>query len=245
MDLPMNTVQFWYLPLAPAFFLILVALFFFVFVLLPLGLMQYAYEQLGVSPSRALLLLLSSLIGSYINIPITVISQKSVMASQMIDFFGMRYQVPTATDWGGTVLAINVGGAVIPVIMSVYLLIRWRLWLEGLLATAAVTAVCYFLSSPVPGIGIAIPVFIPAIAATIAALGLSRKRPAPVAYIAGSLGTLIGADLMNLDKLAELNAPILSIGGAGTFDGIFLTGIVAVLIASLPFRRRDATPITS
>lgn len=237
----MNMVQFWYLPLTPALFLILVALFLFVFVLLPLGLIQYAYEQLGMSPTRAVLLLLSSLIGSYINIPIAVISQKSVMVHKMINFYGMRYAVPPATDWGGTVLAINVGGAVIPVIMSVYLLIHWQLWLEGLLATTAVAAICYLLSAPIPGIGIAVPVFVPAIAATIAALVFSRNRPAPLAYIAGSLGTLIGGDLMNFDKLAELNAPILSIGGAGTFDGIFLTGIVAVLIASIPSRRRNTT----
>ncbi len=61
----------------------------------------------------------------------------------------------------------------------------------------------------------------------------------PLAYISGSLGTLIGADLLNLDKLQGLGAPIASIGGAGTFDGIFLTGIVAVLVASLS-RRSDA-----
>jgi hypothetical protein len=51
---------------------------------------------------------------------------------------------------------------------------------------------------------------------------------------------------MNFEKLAGLKAPILSIGGAGTFDGIFLTGIVAVLIASIPSRRREVgtrTPI--
>ena len=241
----MSTAQFWYLPLAPVFFLILVAFFFFVFVLLPLRLMKYAYEQLGVSPTAAVLLLFSSLIGSYINIPIAVMSDKAVMASQMIDFYGMRYQVPAATDWGGTVLAINVGGAVIPVIMSVYLLIRWQLWREGLLATAAVAAICYWLSTPIAGIGIGIPVFVPAIAATIVALVLSRKRAAPLAYIAGSFGTLIGADLLNLDKISALGAPIASIGGAGTFDGIFLTGIVAVLIASIPSRRRDKTPVTS
>lgn len=93
-----------------------------------------------------MLLLLGSLIGSYINVPIAVISQKSAMASQVIESFGMRYQVPAATDWGGTVLAVNVGGAIIPVIMSVYLLIRWHLWLEGAVATAAVAAVCYWLS---------------------------------------------------------------------------------------------------
>jgi uncharacterized membrane protein len=237
----MDPFQFWYLPLAPAFFFILVAIFFFVFILLPLGLLRYAYEQLGVSPGTAVFLLFASLIGSYINIPIAVISKKSVMASQTIDFFGMRYQVPAATDWGGTVLAVNIGGALIPVIMSVYLLIRWQLWWEGLVATGIVAAVCYWLSTPLPGLGIAIPTFAPAIATTIVALLLSRKSAAPLAYIAGSLGTLIGADLLNLDKIAELNAPVASIGGAGTFDGIFLTGIVAVLIASIRGRHRDTT----
>ncbi len=238
----MGPSQFWYLPLAPAFFLILVAFLFFVFVLLPLGLMKYAYEQLGVSSKGAVLLLVGSLIGSYINIPIAVISHKSVTAAQVIDFFGMRYQVPPPTDWGGTVLAVNVGGAIIPIIMSVYLLIRWQLWVEGLIATAAVAAICYWLSTPVSGVGIAVPVFVPAIAATVAALVLSRTRAAPLAYIAGSLGALIGADLLNFDKVSELNAPIVSIGGAGTFDGIFLTGIVAVLIASIPSRGLGTTP---
>jgi uncharacterized membrane protein len=138
------------------------------------------------------------------------------------------------------VLSINVGGAVIPIIMSLYLLIRWQLWLEGLAAMAAVAAICYWLSSPIPGLGIAVPVFAPVIAATLAALVLSRKHAAPLAYIAGSMGTLIGADLMNFGKLGELNAPIASIGGAGTFDGIFVTGIAAVLIASIPSHRRDS-----
>lgn len=235
----MGAVQFWYFPLAPAFFLILVGLFFLVFVLLPLGLMKYAYEQLGVSPTGAVLLMLGSLIGSYVNIPIAVISHHEGVADQAAWFFGMRYQVPPATDWGGTVLAVNVGGAVIPVIMSLWLLYRWRLWLVGLVAVAIVAVVCYAVSGPVPGVGIAVPVFLPAITATIAALCLSRVHAAPLAYIAGSLGTLIGADLMNLGKLSELDASILSIGGAGTFDGIYVAGIVAVLIASIPSRRPD------
>ena len=238
----MDPTHFLYLPLALPFFLIFVALFLFVFFLLPFGLMKYAYEQLGVSSNGAVLLLFGSLIGSYINIPIAVISRKSVMASQLIDYFGMRYQVPAASDWGGTVLAINVGGAVIPVIMSMYLLAKWQLWRDGFFATVIVAAICYWLSSPIPGVGIAIPVFVPVIATTIVALVLSRKQAAPLAYIAGSLGTLIGADLMNFNKLADLNAPVASIGGAGTFDGIFLTGIASVLIASIRSHRRDATP---
>src|SRR5581483_146665 len=157
----MDPTHFLYLPLALPFFLIFVALFLFVFFLLPFGLLKYAYEQLGLSPNGAVLLLLGSLIGSSINIPIAVISNKSVMASQLIDHLGMRYQVPAASDWGGTVLAINVGGAVIPVIMSIYLLIKWQLWWEGLLATVIVAAICYWLSSPIPGVGIAVPVVVP------------------------------------------------------------------------------------
>jgi uncharacterized membrane protein len=92
----------------------------------------------------------------------------------------------------------------------------------------------------VPGVGIALPVLVPAVTTAIVALLLSRQRAAPLAYISGSIGTLIGADLLNLDKLQGLGAPIASIGGAGTFDGIFLTGILAVLIASLS-RRTDGS----
>jgi len=66
--------------------------------------------------------------------------------------------------------------------------------------------------------------------------------PWEYAYIAGSLGTLIGADLLNLDKVRGLGAPVASIGGAGKFDGIFLTGIVAVLFAGILGARRHTAP---
>ena len=70
----------------------------------------------------------------------------------------------------------------------------------------------------------------------LVALMLSRRYAAPLAYISGSLGTLIGADLLNLDKVQGLGAPIVSIGGAGTFDGIFVTGVLSVLYASVVTR---------
>ena len=73
----------------------------------------------------------------------------------------------------------------------------------------------------------------PAVAAAIVAMLLSREHAAPLAYIGGSLGTLIGADLFNLGKIGGLGAPVASIGSAGTFDSIFLIGIVSVLVASL------------
>jgi uncharacterized membrane protein len=91
----------------------------------------------------------------------------------------------------------------------------------------------HMLAQPIPGLGIALPVFVPSLAAAVVSLLLAWRRAAPLAYISGSLGTLIGADLLNLGAMAQMGAPVASIGGAGTFDGIFLIGVVAVLLASL------------
>jgi uncharacterized membrane protein len=225
--------EYHYLPLAPPFFFILVGLFVILLVLIQLGALSYAYMRLGVSPRGALVLLFASLLGSYFNIPLVELPEQQVVSGQDIEFFGMRYAVPVVMQWPGTLIAVNVGGAVIPTFMSIYLLIRNALWVQGALATAVVALVCYWMSQPVPGLGIAEPVFVPAVTTAVVAIVLSREYAAPLAYISGSLGTLIGADLLNLGNIRGLGAPVASIGGAGTFDGIFLIGIVAVLIASL------------
>jgi uncharacterized membrane protein len=134
------------------------------------------------------------------------------------------------------VIAVNVGGAVIPGLLSIYLLFKNQMWLNGLIATAVISVVVHMLAYPVPGVGIAVPVFVPPVATALVALLLARENAAALAYVSGSLGTLIGADLLNLEAVRGLGAPVASIGGAGTFDGIFLTGIMAVLLAS--FSRR-------
>src|SRR6478752_8603086 len=113
--------QVHYLPLTPGLFSILVFLVVGLVVLIQLGILRYAYMRLGVGPGAALLLLFGSLIGSYFNIPVTVLPGPPVRSGEIIDFFGMRYVVPLVTAWPGTVLAVNVGGAVIPAIMSAYL----------------------------------------------------------------------------------------------------------------------------
>ena len=153
--------QLHYLPLTPAFFSILVALLFVLFVLIQLGALRYAYMRLGVSSGTALLLLCGSLIGSYFNIPVTELPAHQLQAGREIDFFGMRYVVPIVIESPGTIIAVNVGGAVIPSLMAGYLLTKHRLWMYGALATAGVAAVCHFLAQPVPGLGIAVPVFVP------------------------------------------------------------------------------------
>jgi uncharacterized membrane protein len=230
----MHLSQFHYLPLTPSFFSILVGLFIgLLVVMVVVGALRYAYLSLGVSPGTALLLLLGSLIGSYFNIPVAVLPPEQVQSDRVIEFYGMQYTVPVVENLPGTVIAINVGGAVIPTIMSIYLLASRGLWISGAIATAIVAIVLHWLADPVPGVGIAVPIFVPAIVTAAISLLLSRRDAAPLAYISGSMGTLIGADLTNMDKVAGLGAPVASIGGAGTFDGIFLTGILAVLLAGL------------
>jgi uncharacterized membrane protein len=119
----------------------------------------------------------------------------------------------------------------VPACLSVWLLTSRDVLATGLVAIAAVSLVTYLLARPVRGLGIAVPVLVPPVAAAAAALVLDPHATAAVAYAAGSLGTLIGADLLNLPKIGALGAPVVSIGGAGTFDGVFLSGILAVLIA--------------
>jgi uncharacterized membrane protein len=237
----MTNSQVHYLPLTPGLFSILVFLAVGLVILVQLRILRYAYMRLGVGPGVALFLLFGSLIGSYFNIPITILPGPPARSAQIVDFFGMQYVVPLVT-YSGTVLAVNVGGAVIPTVMSTYLVIRYQLWVKAAIATAIIAVVIHSMATPVHGIGIAVPVFAPVVTTAILAFILSREYAAPLAYIGGSMGTLIGADLLNLDKISGLGAPVASIGGAGTFDGIFLTGILAVLLAGIasPSRPRPA-----
>jgi len=230
-----------YLPLTPGLFGILVLLFAGLIILIQLRVLRYAYMKLGLGPGMAMLLLFGSLLGSYFNIPITVLPGRSIRSGEIVDFFGMRYVVPPVTAWPGTVLAVNVGGAVIPTLMSTYLVLRYHLWMKAAIAVAVIAIVIHSMATPVQGVGIAVPVFAPVVVTAILAFLLSREYAAPLAYIGGSMGTLIGADLSNLDKISGLGAPVASIGGAGTFDGIFLTGILAVLLAGIasPERPRE------
>jgi len=216
------------LPFILFFFLILVALL----TLIEFGILSYAYAKIGIKPEYVMTLLLLSLIGSYINIPIAEIPGERIIENRVISFFGMQYVVPTVKQVGRTIIAINVGGAVVPILISVYLLIKnlHLFWQIGV-AVLIVTAVVHWMARPVPGVGIAVPMFIPPLLAALLATILAPRNAPPVAYIAGSLGCLIGADLLNLEAIRHLGAPIASIGGAGRFDGIFLTGIIAVLLA--------------
>jgi len=144
----------------------------------------------------------------------------------------MRVRLPRLAQPNQTVLAVNVGGAVIPVALCLYLLTQMDFGLYLPLLVALVTLVVNRLSRPIKGLGIGVPGLIPPLVAVLGAYILSPPElRAPSAYIASTLGILIGADLLRLGEIAQLGAPVASIGGAGTFDAIFLSGIIAVILS--------------
>ena len=82
----MHVSQFHYLPLAPGFFTILVALFIgMVLIFAVLGALRHAYLSLGVTPRTAMLLLVGSLVGSYFNIPIAALPPEQVQSDKVIE----------------------------------------------------------------------------------------------------------------------------------------------------------------
>jgi uncharacterized membrane protein len=215
------------LPLLLLGFLALVAVLIF---MVELRILAYAYRKIGVAPRYMFGVLLLTLIGGHFNIPLYSVTVPRLAPPEAVTIFGRTYIVPPAVEPGTTIIAINVGGALLPVLLSLYLFFRTGLHARMLLGTAIVAVVAHTFARIVPGVGIAISMFIPPLTAALVGLVLSWRRAPPVAYVAGSMGTLIGADLLNLGRVAELGAPVLSIGGAGTFDGVFLTGIIAGLI---------------
>jgi uncharacterized membrane protein len=222
-----------YFPVAWPVLLVLLILFGAVVAIVVGGIVRFASASMGISGGAMLTIMLLALLGSYINIPIGYLPERTISTPTTIDFFGVPYMIPMVREWPATVIAVNLGGAVIPTVLSLYLLMKNHLYVLGLAGIAIVTVVCHLLARPVYGLGIAEPVFIPPIITAVVAVLLSRRYAAPLAYISGSLGTLIGADLLNLNRIQGLGAPVASIGGAGTFDGIFVTGLLAVVYAGV------------
>lgn len=205
-------------------------LIFFLFILfLPILLLlvffkviTLGFEKLGFSPQATILILLLMLICSGINIPLT--KRKLVYVSER-SFFGL-FRKPKLRISG---IAINLGGAIIPILLSFYFLSKLAEWKPVLIATLLMVIVSKFFARIIPGRGITVPALIPPLFAAFFAWILAPEFIAPCAFISGVLGTLIGADILNLKKAKKLGPGLFSIGGAGVFDGIFLVGIISAL----------------
>ncbi|MEG6521079.1 DUF1614 domain-containing protein [Desulfotomaculum sp. 1211_IL3151] len=187
------------------------------------GMAQRALDRMRLTDKGALAVIVALIVGSFINIPIP----------------GMR--VP---------LEINVGGALIPVALAVYLLAKAGTGKEvtrALISAALTGVVIYFISTrmmsglgePSGGaLGFIDPLYVfPIIAAVIAYVaGRSRRS----AFIGATLGIILW-DAANYFYMLQNNATnaLKSIGGAGAFDVIVISGILAVLIADLIGETRE------
>jgi uncharacterized membrane protein len=219
------------MPFSPLHLLLLILLIGMLLAFIQVGLLAIAFDKLGLSPNSGLLLLFSALLGSMINLPVARVSAEAPPDAPPPPWPGLL-RGPVLRFEGHTLIAVNVGGCIIPVMFSLYLLRHNPLpAFEVAAAVAVVTLISYAFSRPIARLGIAMPVLIAPLTAAVTALLINAEHSAPLAYISGTLGVLIGADLLRMKDVRRLGAPVASIGGAGTFDGIFMTGIVAALLA--------------
>src|SRR6266545_6621485 len=137
------------------FFVLLVLLFF----LIELRILAYAYRKIGV--------LVLTLVGSHFNIPLYTVTVPRLAPQESVTSMGRTYVVPPAVKPGTTLVAINVGGALVPVLVSIYLFFRTRLFVRMLIGTALVAVATHAFARIVPGIGIAVPMLIPPLAAAL------------------------------------------------------------------------------
>ncbi len=216
-----------FLPIAIIIFILFILFLPILFLLAYFHIIVVGFEKLGISPEGTLLILFLILAGSLINIPLT---KKKLVLVQEPRFFGL-FTVPKIEV---RYLAINLGGAVIPSLLSFYFLFLVKK--QGFILAPIFVAIILMaivsksLSKVIPGKGIVLPGLIPPVFSAIFALMLAPQYAAPCAFISGVLGTLIGADLLNLRKIRNYEG-FLSIGGAGVFDGIFLVGMVSALLS--------------
>src|SRR2546426_10518017 len=191
-----------------------------------LRILGYAYQKIGVPARWMFALLLLTLLGSHVNIPIGAVHIQHVAPPRHVTVYGRTYVAPPVQREGMTIIAINVGGALVPVLLSLYLFLRSNVRGRMLLGVAIVAAIVHSLAQIVPGVGIAVPMFVPPLAAALVSVVLAFRRAPPVAYVSGSMGALIGGDLLNLPRIGDLAAPVVSIGGGGHVHGGVLSGLL-------------------
>ncbi|MEM1578604.1 MAG: DUF1614 domain-containing protein [Archaeoglobaceae archaeon] len=223
-------------PIILPLFLILIILPFFVLILVFAGSAVFRLV-FGVDSEKALILLAMIVFGSLINIPLY--ERGGIELIQHYEIFGFIYTVRSKRK---LIVAINVGGCLLPVILATKLVsdvldfIPVTIFLVALIFSSLII---YGFSKPVVGVGIVVPMFVPPTIAAIVSYIAIALCEGPImllpklSFCIGVLSALIGADIMHLRDLERIGYGVVSVGGAGTFDGIFLTGIFAVLFSVL------------
>lgn len=204
--------------------------------------MQTALERLHLSPPTAAAAVIGIFLGGLINVPVYRIERQELQPVEVLGALGLWAWTPRLQRVRrDTVIAVNAGGCLVPLALAVWQavhIVRAGGW--PVLAMAIVVLgnvlVCFLVARPVSGVGIMMPGF----ASPLTAVGLTWLMLMPaefnpvraaVAFVGGIAGPLIGADLLHLKDITRVSVGMLSIGGAGTFDGIVLSGVLAALLA--------------
>ena len=206
-----------------------------------LVLLVFGFETVGFKLSEALLIFIGSTLLFLTSFPSILVYFRGSLGLGLIDmplrvllFYGFITVGPK------TELAIgfDLAGFFIPFFISLRMMFDRRSpFLASLLGIIIIAVVSYLSSHYVPGEGVVIEnIYAIAIAASIVAIALSKRHWAavgPIAYVSGSLGVLLGADLIRISKIMAFQPKgfaFASVGGAGVFDAIFLVGVLAVII---------------
>ncbi len=231
-------------PLTILALIVVIGLVIIVVPLLFLGLAGKAITNLvGLSWLTATALVILMLVCSLVNIPVWKIRRETVRIPH--DGTGQLPDVFTPGEDGGlweTTIAVNLGGAIIPLALSVYLMYRAILVMSGNLlylqvtaATLIVAAIAFVTTRAMVGVGIRAPLFIPGLTALLCGMLLAGGMglsAGVIAFVSGTMGTLLGANIAHLPHVGDLEVPQVSIGGSGTFGAIFIGCILSALIAS-------------
>jgi len=155
--------------------LILISLVVFVFVFMT----EAAFQGIGFTPLQVIVILAVTLLGSAINIPLLHISSwEDIVTVKEVQFFWITYRIPTvAPEQITTLVAVNLGGAIIPVFVSVYLLGQHISLLPQSLGALVTSIIVHLVARKVPGVGIATPAFIPPIGGALTAYLIAPNPP--------------------------------------------------------------------
>ncbi|MCX6682766.1 MAG: DUF1614 domain-containing protein [Methanoregula sp.] len=228
-------------PLPLVAIVVLVALLIVLIPLLLLGLVGAAFSRLGLSWTEAVAVILLMLLGSFVNIPLwTVQRTMKKTAGERPAVFDAFTGEAIPDERAITPISLNLGGAVIPGAVSVYLLLQMHhvigesVYVQAGVALLIVAVITKILTTVTPASGVRAPLLVPAASALLCGViltGSTGLAAAVVAFVAGTTGTLLGAGIFTIPSLKTTGIPSLSIGGAGTFGTVFICGILAALIA--------------
>ena len=219
-----------YLPVSLFLFLLLLLLLPFIWIAVAVEVIEIAVAKLGFSPGVAVMIFVAVLLGSMINIPLYQVESTITIVPDFMELWLRQFWgLPLHKVRQHTIVALNVGGGLIPVLVALYQLIRSDT-LAILAVTVIVTIVSYYSAHIVPGIGIQINALNSPLTAVLTAVLIAEPQASSVALAGGILGTLIGADLLHLKEIERMSPGVLSIGGAGVFDGIAMCGLFALLL---------------